>query len=389
MVTGSSSNPAYQGSNFARNGVIYVSFNTRESLWAYPNSAQLKDGPDSQNFGILDVDKALQWVRDNIAAFGGNPNHIVFGGHSSGSVQVDHYLWNHPDTFLVGAVEMAANAKSGPAYAPTNQALDIVAAEVGCPTGPAQLDCLRNVDLYAFQTEKFNSTYNTWFTPVVDEKTRYQDYESRFKQGKYASHVPLITGNSNFEGALFGLVYSGENTDFSKWLDTFDADVAEIPKDVLLNAYNPADYASVSAMSGAQYGDARFFCPVDYLLDLRSTQQDTWIYRFFAEYSQGLPVEAPTHGGEIPYFFGGNEVFAGQQVSADQQALADYQHKWFVSWIKNPTAGPGWNKASPKSGTIGKLGVPGNQLTVELGNTSDYNQRCQSVSYTSSVFTYA
>lgn len=382
MVTGSSSNPAYQGSNFARNGVIFVSFNTRESIWAYPNSAQLSTGPESQNFGILDVDKALQWVRDNIAAFGGNPNHIVFGGHSSGSVQVDHYLWNHPDTFLVGAVEMAANAKSGPAYAPTNQALDIVAAEVGCPTGPAQLDCLRKVDVYAFQTEKFNSTYNTWFTPVVDEKTRYQDYETRFAQGKYASHVPLLTGNSNFEGALFGLVYGGENTDFSKWLDTFDADVAEIPKDVLLNAYDQADYATVSEMSGAQYGDARFFCPVDYLLDLRSTQQNTWIYRFFAEYSQGLPVAAPTHGGEIPYFFGGNEVFDGQQVSADQQALADYQHDWFVSWIKNPTAGPGWDKATPKSGTIGKLGVPGNQLTVELGLTSDYNQRCKSVSHT-------
>jgi carboxylesterase type B len=67
MVTGSSSNAAYQGNNFARKGVIFVSFNTRESLWAYPNSAELKDGPESQNFGILDVDKALQWVRDNIA----------------------------------------------------------------------------------------------------------------------------------------------------------------------------------------------------------------------------------------------------------------------------------------------------------------------------------
>ena len=67
MVTGSSSNPAYQGSNFARNGVIFVSFNTRESIWASPNSAELRDGTESQNFSILDVEKALQWVRDNIA----------------------------------------------------------------------------------------------------------------------------------------------------------------------------------------------------------------------------------------------------------------------------------------------------------------------------------
>ncbi|KAL1592856.1 hypothetical protein SLS60_011273 [Paraconiothyrium brasiliense] len=313
-------------------------------------------------------------------AFGGNPDHIVFGGHSSGSVQVDHYLWNHPDTFLVGAVQMAANAKSGPAVAPVNEALDIVAAEVGCSTGKGQLDCLRKVDVYAFQTANFNATYNTWFTPAVDEITRYQNYEARFKAGKYASHVPLLTGNSNYEGALFGLVYSGENTNFTKWINTFDADVAEIPDNKLLAAYNQADYDTVSEMSGAQYGDARFFCPVDYLLDLRSTKQNTWIYRFFANYSQGLPVKAPTHGAEIAFFFGGNEVFEGQDVAAADQALADYQNNWFVEWIKNPTAGPGWNKASPKQGTLAKLGVPGNALAIELASTSDYNGKCQSVS---------
>lgn len=326
--------------------------------------------------GVLPLD-AFEYALTSLA-FGGNPDHIVFGGHSSGSVQVDHYLWNHPDTFLVGAVQMAANAKSGPAVSPTNEALDIVAAEVGCASGKGQLDCLRKVDVYAFQTANFNATYNTWFTPVVDEITRYQDYEARFKAGKYASHVPLITGNANYEGALFGLVYGGENTNFTQWINTFDADVAEIPKELLLKSYNQADYDTVSEMSGAQYGDARFFCPVDYLLDLRSTVQDTWIYRFFANYSQGLPVQSPTHGAEIAYFFGGNEVFAGQSVTAEQQTLADYQNDWFVSWIKNPTAGPGWNKASPKTGTLAKLGVD-NAATIQLASTSDFNGRCQSV----------
>jgi carboxylesterase type B len=76
MVTGSSSNTGLVGTNFARKGVIFVSFNTRESVWAYPNSAELSG---VQNFGILDVDKALQWVRDNIATFGGDPNRVVFG----------------------------------------------------------------------------------------------------------------------------------------------------------------------------------------------------------------------------------------------------------------------------------------------------------------------
>jgi carboxylesterase type B len=77
MVTGSSSNTQFQGTNFARKDVIFVSFNTRESIFAYPNSAELgKDG--SQNFGILDVQQALEWIHQNIAAFGGNPEHSTF-----------------------------------------------------------------------------------------------------------------------------------------------------------------------------------------------------------------------------------------------------------------------------------------------------------------------
>ena len=382
MVTGSSSNPQLVGSNFARKGVIFVSFNTRESIWAYPNSAELSGQGESQNFGILDVDKAMQWVRDNIAQFGGNPDRIVFGGHSSGSVQVDHYLWNHPDTWLAGAVQMAANAKSGPAVGPTNQALDLVAKEVGCPTGAGQLSCLRDVDVYAFQTAAFNASLNTYFTPIVDEKTRYQDYASRFAAGKYASHVPLLTGNSDKEGAVFGLVYGNENTNFDTWINSFNADSAHVPDDSLKAAYNVSDFASVSDMSGAQYGDARFFCPVDYLIDMRSKKQDTWAYRFLGDYSNvlGLPVAAPTHGAEIPFFFGGNDAFAGiDSITPQEQALADFQNDWFVSWIKNPAAGPGWNKVTPKNGSIAKLGVPGKELTIDVGNTAEFNARCQKV----------
>ncbi|KAL5118537.1 hypothetical protein ACEQ8H_003552 [Pleosporales sp. CAS-2024a] len=377
MVTGSSSNPAYVGTNFARKCVVFVSFNTRESLWAYPNSAELSG---VQNFGILDVEKALQWVRDNIAAFGGDPDRIVFGGHSSGSVQVDHYLWNHPDTWLAGAVQMSANAKSGPAVAPTNEALDLVAAQVNCPTGTGQLACLRKVDVYAFQTAAFNASLNTYFTPNIDNQTRYRDYAARFAAGGYASHVPLLTGNSDQEGAIFGLVYGSENANFSQWINTYDADIANVPDSVLEAAYKSANYSSVSAMSGAQYGDARFFCPVDYLINLRSAKQNTWAYRFFDQYPTGLPVSGPTHGTEIPYFFGGNEAFAGiSGVTQAQQAMADFQNNWFVAWIKNPAAGPGWAKVTRTRGPLAKIGVPGNDTAIEMANSADFNARCEKV----------
>ncbi|KAF7554310.1 hypothetical protein G7Z17_g3014 [Cylindrodendrum hubeiense] len=382
MVTGSSSNPLIQGSNFARNGVIYVNFNTRESIFASPHSAELADGEESQNFSILDVEKALDWVHTNIQAFGGNPNHIVFGGHSSGGVQVDHYLWNNPNTWLKGAVQMSANAMSGPAYAPVGQALDAVASEVGCSTGKGQLECLRDIDVYDFQTTNFNSTFNAWFTPVIDDITRHSNYAGRFASGKYASHVPLLTGTSNGEGTIFALVYGSENTDFSTWINTFDADSAHIKDAALKAAYPSADYASESLRSGTQYGDARFQCPVDYLLDMRIASQSTWAYRFFGDYDNvvGVAGTAPTHGTEVPFFHGGNECFdALSDVTTAQQELADSIHAWFVKWIKNPSNGPGWKKLSRTSGELVKLGVPGDELSLLKATRTDYNSICQSV----------
>lgn len=300
-------------------------------------------------------------------------------------MQVDHYLWNHPDTWLKGAVQMSANAMSGPPYAPMNEALDVVAAEVGCPPsshGKGQLDCLRGVDVYAFQTARFNSTFNTWFTPVIDGITRHSNYLARFKAGKYAAHVPLLTGNADGEGTIFSLVYAAENSDFRSWIKTFDADSSHIPECALVRAYKPSDFASGPLRSGAQYGDARFNCPVDYLLDMRSAVQDTWVYRFFGAYDNvvGPPNTAPTHGTEVPFFHGGNECFQSlNNVTKEQQALADSIHDWFVAWIKNPAAGPGWDRVSPRSQNMAKIGVPGDELSLVKGFTGTYNARCKSV----------
>ena len=64
MVTGGNSNAQWQGHNFARKDVIYVNVNYRESVYASPNAPELEG--QSQNFGILDIELALEWVYNNI-----------------------------------------------------------------------------------------------------------------------------------------------------------------------------------------------------------------------------------------------------------------------------------------------------------------------------------
>lgn len=311
----------------------------------------------------------------------------MVGGHSSGGVQVDHYLWNHPDTFLAGAIEMSANAKSGPAIAPAGVGLkqvvqDMLDAGVSldCTADDYTLDCLRAVDTYAIQTTYFNTTSNTWFAPVVDEITRFASYANRFANGQYPKSVPLIVGNSDQEGKIFSYVYGSENTNFSSWINTFDADLAFVPDSELIAAYNEADYDSVSLMSGASYGDARFICATDYLLDIRAAEQPTWIYRWFGNYSNVLPIPnlGPSHGSEVPFFHGGNECFSGlSDVTTAQQDLADHMNDWFVAWIKNPAAGPGWAQAQPGNGPLARVGVPDQEEEIVMGTTSQYNDRCQ------------
>lgn len=94
MVTGGNSNAQWQGYNFARKDVIYVNINYRESVFASPAAPELEGSSESQNFGILDVELALDWVMDNIHAFGGDKSRIVIAGHSSGGVHVSLFPVN-------------------------------------------------------------------------------------------------------------------------------------------------------------------------------------------------------------------------------------------------------------------------------------------------------
>lgn len=284
---------------------------------------------------------------------------------------------------------MSANTLSGPAYAPAGVALKQTVKEMlssgvslNCITENYTLDCLREADTYAFQTTSFNSTLNTWFAPSIDNITRFSNYTDRFLGGHYPKSLPLLVGNSDQEGEIFGYVYGSENTNFSSWIHTFDADLAFVPTDELISAYQEDDYSSVSLMSGSSYGDARFLCATDALVDLRAAKQPTWIYRWFGNYSNVLPIPnlGPSHGSEVPFFHGGNECFSLLEgVTEDEQQLADHIHRWFVAWIKNPAAGPGWEQARPVNGPLARVGVPGHELKTVIGKTGAYNSRCQRV----------
>lgn len=91
LMAGSGSEPRYAGHSMARRGIVSVTANYREGIFgffAHPQLSKETVYKGSGNYGFLDQIAAIQWVKDNIAAFGGDPSRITIVGESAGSMSV-------------------------------------------------------------------------------------------------------------------------------------------------------------------------------------------------------------------------------------------------------------------------------------------------------------
>jgi len=91
-VNGGASNPLTDGESFARDGVVFVSFNYRGGVLGYlvhPELSRESPHHTSGNYGSLDQIAALKWVQKNIAAFGGDPNNVTLFGQSAGAGSIN------------------------------------------------------------------------------------------------------------------------------------------------------------------------------------------------------------------------------------------------------------------------------------------------------------
>ena len=95
FITGGASAPGYSGEALARQGIVFVSFNYRLGIFGFfshPALSAESKYHSSGNYALLDQIAALAWVKKNIAAFGGDPEHITIAGQSAGSASVNCLL---------------------------------------------------------------------------------------------------------------------------------------------------------------------------------------------------------------------------------------------------------------------------------------------------------
>ncbi len=289
---GAGSLPYYDGTAFARDGVVLVTINYRLGhlgAFAYPGLSQEgKALGGAGNYAMMDQIAALKWVKHNIAAFGGDPANVTIFGESSGGISVLS-LATSP-----AARGMFAKAivESGGGWYPPPVGLEDAekqgkefAAAIGAPAN-ATLDQLRAIPARTIAAAKAPTT------PAPDAKLLPESPTTAIDGGRHA-YVPLLIGVNNGEDSL--LNYGGG---MKKALAGLKPDQLEKMRKV----YGPELTAEEAIRH--QLADGLAAAPARWVATRWSKNAPVYLYRFEHGDEWRMPERTrAAHGGEVFYVF--------------------------------------------------------------------------------------
>ncbi len=212
-IQGSSCNPGYDMPDLVREGVIVVTINYRLNAFGFLPHPALED--PTGNFGLKDQVMALEWVQDNIEAFGGDPENVTIFGESAGGHSVLSLMAARSD--IVDGLFHKAVVQSG-SYSPEQMDLSIGYYLLGTPftnlckgteSNEETRACLRGLSIEEIMGTQLNSLGWAWFTPVYAADTFLpQSIDGALSSGEYAD-VPIMIGCNLHEGTLFAGLFLG------------------------------------------------------------------------------------------------------------------------------------------------------------------------------------
>ncbi len=211
LMAGSGSEPRYAGDAMARKGIISVTANYREGIFgffAHPELSKETSYKGSGNYGYLDQVAAIQWVKDNIAAFGGDPNRITIVGESAGSMSVSALMASPLCQGLfaqaMGSSGSVMGFKKLPTLKEAEQQGVALAKKIGCKN-LKELRALPADELLTLAAVKSVPTYN------IDGYFLTEQPVETFAKGNQTK-VPLLIGGNNQEMAPSSLLAGKQPT---------------------------------------------------------------------------------------------------------------------------------------------------------------------------------
>lgn len=197
--SGSGAVPLYDGEELAKKGVVYVTVNYRLGALGFLAHSDLSTENEhrvSGNYGILDQIFALRWIKENIAAFGGDPHCVTIAGQSAGSMSVNSLMVSPLAKGLFHRAIGQSGAMLTPAMAPVKLSdAEKATAEM---LGRAGLTINRLRDFPADSLLRLPAR----FMPVEDDYVLPNPLRT-FEEGKQ-NDVPLITGWNKDDDSMFG-----------------------------------------------------------------------------------------------------------------------------------------------------------------------------------------
>jgi len=327
----------YDPAKLAADGVVAVTINYRLGalgFLAHPALASRPGGP-AGNYGLMDQQAALRWVRDNIARFGGDPHNVTIAGESAGGLSVLAHLVSPGSRglFQKAIIQSGSFALNQRPLADAEAAGEAFAAQVGCPDQTAA--CLRQLPVSDLVNPNFVE-----IPGVVDGKVLTEPIGTALAAGRFA-RVPVLNGTNHDEERIFvtiGLTVSqGTDVPIAErpvTPDNYQTDIAAalgVPAAraaAIAAEYPPAVYPSPDVAFSTLVGDASFACPALQIDQLTAQRVPTYAYEFNDDNAplvfSGpiIPPPVATHASELQYLFDLPNAPVPTPLSAGQQALA-------------------------------------------------------------------
>lgn len=279
----------------------------------------------------------LEWVADNIAAFGGDPGKVTIWGESAGAISVYNQMalydgnnkYKGKPLFRGGIMNSGSVVPADDVDCPRCQVIyDTVVAEGGCASAPDTLECLRGLDyntfLHATNSVPGLLSYTSValsYLPRPDHVTLTASPDVLLETGKYAA-VPMIIGDQEDEGTLFSLFQPNITTtdrlvdylndvfflnakreEMAALVDTYPRDLragSPFETGILNNIY--PEFKRLAAI----LGDLVFTLTRRLFLETANrVNPDVPSWSYLASYNRGTPILGTFHGSDLLQVFYG------------------------------------------------------------------------------------
>ncbi|WP_113066116.1 carboxylesterase family protein [Oleiagrimonas sp. MCCC 1A03011] len=343
FIAGDGSEYRYDGASLAARGIVTVTVNYRLGVFGFMALPALTaESPHhaSGNYGLLDQNAALRWVRANIAQFGGDPHHITIGGESAGSISVHAQMASPLSRKLIAG----AIGESGALIAPISP-LPLAAAEQRGTqfmqqVGAESLKALRSMPADAL-LQATGAKDTVHFGPDIDGYFLTERPVDTFRKGEQA-HVPLLVGSNSQEGFYTAILKDATPTPahYKAALQKMFGDEAS----TALKLYPGKNVAQVKRSATALAGDLFIAHSTWRWMNQQRETGKAPVYYYYFDQARPLkrdarPGDTPNpgavHSGEIEYALGNldtNRVYAW--TTADHN-VSRIMEGYFAQFIKH------------------------------------------------------